>query len=59
MPYKSREILSECSYLLEKLIKKYPKRLDSEGQLKTAFFIVEICGQNRLEFVEKWKIIKT
>ena len=55
-PYKCREIPSEFYCLPESFIKKVQKCLNRE-RLENGIKILEIFWENRLEFVEKRKLI--
>ena len=52
IPYKFREITGEFYYLVEKLTKKAQK-IAQKRTIENDTKILEICGENRLEFVEK------
>ena len=51
VPYKSRENLGEFYYLVEKFIKKAPEIAQIENDIGNWVKILEIFGQNRMEFV--------
>ena len=57
-PYKSRDSPCEYYYLVEKFMKKAQKQLRNRRAIENRMKILEIIGENRLEFVEKCKINK-
>ena len=58
IPYKSREIPPEFYYLVEKFIKKARKQLRQRRTIENGMKVFEIFGENRVKFVEKWKLVK-
>ena len=55
--YISREISDEIYYRVEKYIKKAQKWLRLKRNIGNGMKILENFGENRLEFVENFKII--
>ena len=58
IPFRAREILGEFYYLIEKSMKKPKKKLRQRMTIESRMKILEIFGENRLEFVEKCILIK-